>query len=71
MLKAATEEQRRHIEEILAPYHIYISWPLDFEKENDWGYDERVDAIYIDGDITFDTLAEIIDYLRACNPDKK
>jgi hypothetical protein len=64
MLKAATEEQRRHIEEILAPYHIYISWPLNFEDETDYGYEERVDAIYIDGDISFDAMAEIVDYLR-------
>ena len=63
-LKAATEEQRRHIEEILAPYHIYISWPLNFEEETDYGYEERVDAIYIDGNISFDAMAEIVDYLR-------
>jgi len=64
MLRAKTEEQRRNIEEILAPYHIYISWPLDFEKENDCGYEERLDSIYIDGDISFDVMAEIVDYLR-------
>ena len=64
MLKAATEEQRRHIEEILAPYHVHISWPLDFEDETDYGYEERVDAIYIDGDVSFDAMAEIVDYLR-------
>ena len=63
-LKAVTEEQRRHIEEILAPYDIYISWPLNFEDETDYGYEERVDAIYIDGDISFDAMAEIVDYLR-------
>ena len=68
MLKATTEEQRRHIEDIL---RAYISWPLDFESENDWGYEELVDAIYIDGNISFDQMAEIVDYLRACNPEKK
>ena len=70
MLKATTEEQRRHIEGILAPHHDYISWPLDFERENDWGYEERVDAIYLDGEITFDKMAEIVDFLRACNPNE-
>ena len=64
MLKAATEEQRRNIEEILAPYHVHISWPLDFENENDFGFMERFDAIYIDGDVSFDAMAEIVDFLR-------
>lgn len=59
MLKATTEEQRRHIEEILAPHHTYISWPLDFETD-----EERQDAIYLDGNVTFDAMAEIVDYLR-------
>jgi len=56
MLKVTTEEQRQRIEEILAPYHTYISWPLDFAEETE--------AIYIDGNVTFDMLAEIVDYLR-------
>lgn len=71
MLKATTEEQRKHIEAILDEHEVYHRWPLDFEKETDWGYEERIDAIYIDGDVTFDTLAAIVDYLRACNPTEK
>lgn len=71
MLKATTEEQRLHIEEILKSHQIYHSWPLDFKKETDWGYEDCIDAIYIDGTIPFDAIAEIVDYLRSCNPAKK
>ena len=71
MLKATTEEQRLHVEEILKAHQIYYQWPLDFEKETDYGYEDRIDTIYIDGDIPFDAIAEIVDYLRACNPDEK
>lgn len=71
MLKATTEEQRLHVEEILKAHQIYYQWPLDFEKEADDGYEDHIDAIYIDGDIPFDAIAEIVDYLRACNPDEK
>ena len=58
MLKATTEEQRLHIEEILAPYHIYISWSLDWETDA---------SIYIDGTISFDVMAEIVEYLKSQN----
>lgn len=71
MLRASTEEQRLHVEEILKAHQIYYQWPLDFEKEADDGYEDRIDAIYIDGAIPFDAIAEIVDYLRACNPDEK
>lgn len=66
MLKARTEEQRLRVEELLAPHRVFISWPLGFESDGG----ERVDSVYIDGEVCFDTLAEIVDYLRSCNPSK-
>lgn len=68
MLKA-NEEQMKHITEILGD--IYNESVLDFDRETDWGYEEFDDRIYLDGNITFDTMAEIVDYLREQNKDVK
>jgi hypothetical protein len=46
-------------------------FPLNFDKETDWGYEEFDDRIYLDGNITFDTMAEIVDYLRSQNKTEK
>lgn len=43
---------------------IYCHPILDYDKETDWGYEDSDDRIYVDGDITFDTMAKIVDYLR-------
>lgn len=40
---------------------------LNFEKETSGGYEDYDDRIYIDGDISFDTMAKIVDYLREQN----
>lgn len=61
MLKA-NEEQMKHITEILGD--IYNESVLDYDRETDWGYEEFDDRIYLDGNITFDKMAKIVDYLR-------
>ena len=64
MLKA-NEEQMKHITEILGD--IYNEPVLDFNRKIDWGYEEFDDRIYLDGNITFDKMAKIVDYLRKQN----
>lgn len=70
MLKVTTEEQRRHI---IALCDMRFETCCNFHGElnDDLEYVECDDRIYIDGNITFDKMAEIVDYLRACNPEKK
>ena len=64
MLKA-NEEQMKHITEILGD--IYNESVIDYDRETDCGYEEFDDRIYLDGNITFDTMAKIVDYLREQN----
>jgi len=57
MLKVTTEEQRQRVEEILESVEI-------------WEFDEDV-GLYINDSITFDKLAELVDYLRSTNKQNK
>ncbi len=67
MIKADTEEKRKHIDAILVD--IYHDHPCDLDEEfNDVTQYERV---YIDGEISYDMMADIVDYLRSCNPEEK
>lgn len=67
MLRAKTEEQRKHIDGILG--YIYHDHPYDVDGDfNDVSMYER---IYIDGEISYDMMADIVDYLRSCNPEEK
>lgn len=67
MLRAKTEEQRKHIDAILG--HIYHDHPCDMDEEfNDVSKYER---IYLDGEISYDMMSDIVDYLRSCNPEEK
>lgn len=67
MLRATTKEQKERVIEILAPkWKTCCYFPFNPDSEDD--YDDR---IYFDGNISFDKMAEIVDLLRACNPDKK
>ena len=70
MLKATTEEQQAYIDALLKKEDIYHTLYDDYDEDKD-EFMDYCSSIYIDGDISFDTLAEIVDYLRACNPDKK
>ena len=56
MLQAKTEEQKNKIEEILASVEL---WELDGE-----------DGIFINDSVSFDKLAELIDYLRSVQSKK-
>lgn len=64
MLRIRTEEQKKKVLEFGGTNARRCNLPLDFNKETDWGYEEFDDRIYLDGNITFDTMAEIVDYLR-------
>jgi hypothetical protein len=58
MLKVKTEEQKARIEGILGDTSI-------------WTDDGVVDGLHIDDWVSFDRLAELIDYLRSINKPKK
>ena len=70
MLRATTEEQQAYIDALLKKEDIYHTLYEDYDEDKD-EFMDYCSSIYIDGDISFDTLAEIVDYLRACNPEKK
>ena len=57
MLKVTTEEHRQRVEEILDSVEL-------------WELDEDV-GLYINDSITFDKLAELVDYLRSINKQNK
>ena len=69
-LRADSELKKERILDILGE-ELCCSFPLDIESyEND---DDSVypaefdDRVYIDGNVSFDKMAEIVDYLRATN----
>ena len=57
-----TKEQREHISAILEGAGLYYDIRPDFDPVT--GIEEARESVYIDGDISFDTMAEIVDYLR-------
>ena len=69
-LQATTEEQREHVLGIFGMSETCCHFPLDYDRESDCGYEEFDDRIYLDGNITFEKMAEAIDYLRSINPKK-
>lgn len=58
MLKAKTEKQKARIEEILGDASI-------------WTDDGIIDGLHIDDWVSFDSLAELVDYLRSISKPKK
>lgn len=64
----ASKEQMKHITKILGD--VYNRPVLDFEKETDLGYEDYDDRIYIDGDITFDKMEEIVNFLKTDTSNK-
>lgn len=63
MLRADTEEKKRKVLEICDfEYETCCNFPG--ELNDDLEYEEADDRIYLDGVVTFDKLAEIVDYLR-------
>lgn len=61
----ANKKQMQYIAKMLGD--TYNHTVINFEKETDSGYEDYDDRIYIDGDITFCKMAEIVDYLREQN----
>lgn len=69
MLRATTEEQKQRVLEIFdIEYKTCCNFPCDPESDDFSEFDDR---IYLDGDITFDKMAAVVDYLRSCNPEEK
>lgn len=68
MLKCNSESKKHMVEFIIALPETCCHFPFNPESEDFSEYDDR---IYLDGNITFDKMAAVVDYLRACNPDKK
>ena len=69
MLKATTEEQKQRVLEIFdIQNETCCHFPCDTKSED---YSEFDDRVYLDGDITFDKMAAVVDYLRACNSEKE
>ena len=64
MLQAKTKEQKRYIESILEKDDTCAEWGIDIDSEYE-------NCLFIDDCITFDTMAEIVDYLRFVNKSKK
>lgn len=64
VLRADTTEKQGRILEIIGQDEIYCHFPLDFNKETDCGYEDYNDRVYIDGNLTFNKMAEIVDFLR-------
>lgn len=67
MLQARTEEQKKKVLEIFSIQESCCHFPLDFDKETEGGYEEYDDRIYLDGNITFDKMREVVEYLRKEN----
>lgn len=67
MLQAKTEEQKKKVLEIFGIKETCCHFPLDLDKGMGWDYEEFDDRIYLDGNITFDKMAKVVDYLREQN----
>lgn len=63
VLRADTTEKQDRILEIIGQDEIYCHFSLDSGKETDCGYEDYNDRVYIDGDLTFNKMAEIVDFL--------
>ena len=67
MLQVKTEEQKKRVLKIFGTHETCCHFPLDFDKGKDCGYEECDDRIYLDGNITFDKMREVVEYLRKEN----
>lgn len=67
MLRVRTGEQKKKVLEIFGIQETCCYFPLDYDKERSWGYEEYDDRIYLDGNITFDKMRKVVEYLRKEN----
>lgn len=65
MLKCNNESEKHLVEFIIGLPETCNHFPMDPNTDYE---DEYNDRVYIDGVITFEQMAEIVDYLRVCNP---
>lgn len=65
MLQAKTKEQKQKILEIFAIQETCCYFPLGWKDE------ELDDQVYIDGNMSFDTMARVVDYVRSIQPKKE
>ena len=65
MLRAKTKEQKQRVLEIFGIQETCCHFPMN------WGDEESDDQVYIDDNISFDTMAKVVDYLRSIQPKKK
>ena len=65
MIQAKTKEQKEYVIKLIGLPEVCCNFPLDFENELYCGiYEEYNDRIYLDGNITFDKMKQIVDYLE-------
>ena len=64
MIQAKTKEQKEYVIKLIGLPDVCCKFPLDFEKELYCGYEEYNDRIYLDGNITFDQMKQIVEYLE-------
>lgn len=64
----ASEEQMKHIAAILGD--VYNRTVINFDEDTDSGYEDYDDRIYIDGDITFDKMEEIVNLLKSTSKEQ-
>ena len=67
MLQVRTEEQKKKVLEIFGTHETCCHFPLNFDKETEGGYEECDDRIYLDGNITFDKMRKVVEYLSKEN----
>jgi len=67
MLQVKTKEQKKKVLEIFGIQETCCHFPLDFDKETEGGYEEYNDRIYLDGNVTFDKMRKVVEYLRKEN----
>lgn len=60
----ATKEKIKYIVDLLEKEDIVCNSVQNFDSENEYGYNDFDDRIYIDGDITFDLMAKIVEFLK-------
>ena len=65
ILRAETDVKKKRVLEIIGLEESCCNYPLNYENEtDDCYYEEYNDRIYIDGNITFNQMREIVEYIE-------
>lgn len=70
MLRVYTTKDKEQVLKLISP-HCISNFPLNFDIDTETGYEEFDDRIYIDGQVTFDDMAKVVDYVRSIQHAKK